>query len=154
MIEYVGSRTILAAQLDYAGFKAEPDKWWCCDGEEWTLQEEGATRWRYCAARHPTYRADTLEEWLMTKPLFSKRAATIQIAYRAVRVGEALDPVSDASVRQDEKWIGHYFVRAFNGSGSEIGQGEALTRSDALAEVILEILDYPPGRHDRAVAVD
>jgi hypothetical protein len=149
MIEYVGSGsgTIVAAQLDYAGFRAEPDKWWCCDGEEWTLQDEGAEKWRCCAARHPTYRGDTLEEWLMTKPFFSRRAATIRIAYRAVKVGQGLDPISSVSVDQDEKWVGHYFVTALSGSGNEIGQGEAETRSDALARVILEILDYPPGRH-------
>lgn len=143
MSEYVGDGTFLAAQLDYAGFKAEPDKWCCCDGDEWTLQDEGAEKWRYCAARHPTYRADTLEEWLMTKPFFSKRAATIQIAYRAVRVGEALDPISSVSVSQDEKWVGHYFVTALNGSGKEIGKGMAETLADALAEVILVILEYP-----------
>lgn len=86
------------------------------------------------------YRADTLEDWLMTKPFFSRRAATIQIAYRAVKVGEALDPISDTSVRQDEKWVGHYFVTALNGSGHEVGQGESASRSDALAEVVLKVL--------------
>ena len=88
-----------------------------------------------CAA--PT--AGELEEWLMTHGFFSKRAATIQIAYRAVKVGEALDPNSSTSVSQDVKWVGHYFVTAFNGGGESLGQCEKETSLAALTVLVLEV---------------
>lgn len=121
MTEYAGDGTIIAAQLDYAGFKAEPDKWWCCDGDEWTLQDAGAEKWRICAARHPTYRADTLLAWLLARGtigyIMSIVPGTITVTYNVLDVPAG--PFKET----------------------------AETLPDALGEVILEILDYPPDRH-------
>ena len=63
----------------------------------------------------------------MTHGFFSKRAATIQIAYRAVN-DDGVD------------LVGRYFVTALNGSDTIIGQGESATRTDALGEVVLAVL--------------
>lgn len=76
-----------------------------------------------CAA----YRADTLEAWLMTHGFFSRRTATLQIAYRAVQV--------------DGKWTGHFFATALNGVENVIGVGEAATIVDALGEVVMKALE-------------
>jgi hypothetical protein len=118
MIEYAGTGTFVAAQLDYAGFKADPDKWLCCDGDEWTLQDEGAEKWRICAARHPTYRADTLLAWLVARGW-------------DISIGKPHDKVLiDAASMKENKRMAV----------------EENTLSDGLAAVIIAILDYPPGR--------
>jgi hypothetical protein len=133
----------VSKRLADAGFKAEADAYyqeWPDKGLGWSM----GTYDIYATVHVPAYRADTLEDWLMTQGFFSRRTATLQIAYRAVKVGEPLDPVSSVSVRQDEKWIGHYIVTAFNGGGEPIGQREMPRRVDALGEVVLEIMGVKP----------
>lgn len=128
----------VSKRLAEAGFEVTPpDAMWGIDPitKEWRIET-----WYYTINERRAYLSDTLERWLMTHGLFSHRAATIQIAYRAVKVGQALDPISSTSVRQDEKWVGHYFVTAFNGSGKPVGEGEAETISDAYAEAVIQVL--------------
>jgi hypothetical protein len=69
--------------------------------------------------------AGELEEWLMTKPLFSKRVASLHILYRGVKV--------------QGEYVIHYFISALNGAGEEIGRVEALTLLAALAGLVLEV---------------
>ena len=86
------------------------------------VREEMEDHESLCAA--PT--AEEMEEWLMTRDFFSKRAATIQIAYRAVN-DDGVD------------YVGRYFVTALNGGDEVIGQAEAVTRITALAALVLEM---------------
>lgn len=128
----------VSKRLAEGGFEVTPpDAMWGYDTitKEWRIDT-----WYYTINKRRAYRADTLLAWLMTKGFFSHRAATIQVAYRAVRVGKALDPISSTSVRQDEKWVGHYFVTALNGSGYRTAEGKADTIPDALAEAVLQVL--------------
>jgi hypothetical protein len=69
--------------------------------------------------------AGELEEWLMTKPLFSKRVASLHILYRGVKV--------------QGEYVIRYFISAMNGAGEEIGRVEALTLLAALAGLVLEV---------------
>jgi hypothetical protein len=83
---------------------------------------------RYLAGRSDDVAAPTageLEEWLMTKPLFSKRVASLHILYRGVKV--------------QGEYVIHYFISALNGAGEEIGRVEALTLLAALAGLVLEV---------------
>ena len=128
----------VSKRLAEAGFAiTPPDGMW---GQDPITHEWRIDSWYYTTNDRRTYLSSTLLTWLMTKRFFSRRAATVQIAYRAVMVGEALDPNSDTSVRQDVKWVGHYFVTAFNGSGELIGEGEAETIPDAYAEAVIQVL--------------
>ena len=139
MIEFTSLK--VSKRLEGVGFDASADALY---SKETGLLSGVTTADLVSEQFYNVYRADTLEDWLMRQGFFSRRTATLQIAYRAVKVGEALDPNSSTSRRQDEKWVGHYIVTAFNGGGESIGMREMPTRVDALGEVVLEIMGVKP----------
>jgi hypothetical protein len=115
MTEYTSMET--SARLNAAGFRIRGDTIHWEVG--FKITDPGEHYWRY--------RTDTLLAWLMTKPYFSRRAATIQIAFR---VAEDINGEHTAC----------YFVTALSGTGREIGHGEDPVLPDALAKAVLMIL--------------
>jgi hypothetical protein len=78
------------------------------------------------------YRSDTLLDWLMHKPLFSLRTHSVDVKARGVRIVAT----GECELR--------LFVTATLGSGKTL-EGDAPTLPDALAEVILKVLEVSNG---------
>jgi hypothetical protein len=135
MTEY--TNVDISRRLAEADFNEKPDMGvWGKEGESHYFPVKESTDWSQSVF---SYCSETLERWLMTKPFFSRRAATIQIAYRAV------------PNEKDIGWVGHFFVTAWNGGGIIIGKGEAPRKIDALGEVVLAVLAKKTGEAVSAI---
>lgn len=117
----------VSKRLAEAGFTAETDM----QRQDITIGDkiEGLPHVReFVLQGAPAYRYDTLLDWLMHKPLFSLRTHTVDVQARGVQM-----------VGKKEYEL-RLFVAAILGNG-EMLEANAPTLSDALAEVVMKVMD-------------
>lgn len=131
MTEYTSLE--VSKRLAGAGFDAVPNALWDATGGE---NDEpiivSFPRWKDDKNLCRAYRSDTLLDWLMHKPLFSLRTHSVDVKARGVRIVAT----GECELR--------LFVTATLGSGKTL-EGDAPTLPDALAEVILKVLEVSNG---------
>jgi hypothetical protein len=122
MTEYTSLE--ISRRLAEAGFKIKGDMVGWEPGVN--FKDSGENFWRY--------RADALLTWLMTEPVFSKRAWSIRIARVAKHV-------------KGDEWKEEYRVAADAGDGNEICKFAPIL-CDALGEVVIKVKEADNAHHD------